>query len=368
MSFLALLRLLLFASATLAWSSQACAQHEHEHSSSEFDIFLSAEALRASDHVQRGDDDPWFAADVVFALTKHQFRIFGEYFVSAEEHDLERFQVGYEFVPETTLWLGRFHQPGSAWNTEHHHGRYLQTAITRPSIEFWEDQHGLIPQHITGALLESRIAVGQEAAIQFSSGIGAGPALTPDGYEPIDLVDNNPGHHRLSITARLAYLPEYVGATSAGFLFGHHELDVRDPKVAQALIAGRANLDVFGAYADWNRDPWRLIAAAYYVRFDPAQASMRESFIAGYAQIEHQLAFRLTAFGRTENSARMRQSRFVAMFDDQDGDFDITVRRNAAGLRWDFARRQALSIELSRVDALTYRANEIRAQWSAAVP
>jgi hypothetical protein len=34
--------------------------------------------------------------------------------------------------------------------------RYLQTAISRPAIENWEDEEGLIPQHITGAPVESR--------------------------------------------------------------------------------------------------------------------------------------------------------------------------------------------------------------------
>ncbi len=58
--------------------------------------------------------------------------MFGEFYVTPDERDLERLQFGFEFVPETVLWVGRFHQPASAWNTEHHHGHYLQTAITRP--------------------------------------------------------------------------------------------------------------------------------------------------------------------------------------------------------------------------------------------
>ena len=67
-----------------------------------------------------------------FAIT---LRLFGEYLVSSVEHDLERFQIGYELVPDTLIWAGRFHQPASAWNVEHHHGRYLQTSITRPAVE-----------------------------------------------------------------------------------------------------------------------------------------------------------------------------------------------------------------------------------------
>src|SRR5450631_205699 len=203
-------RALVFAALLTPFGAQAAAA-EHEHSSGEFEVFVATNALAGSGEPQRRDEDAWFNADVIFGLTRDQFRVFGEYFVTPEEHDLERFQVGYEFVPDTVLWLGRFHQPASAWNTEHHHGRYLQTAITRPAIENWEDDEGLLPQHITGALLESRRQLGTTAGIQLSGGVGAGPALGSDSYEPIDLINNNPGKHGLSLTARVAYLPEYVG-------------------------------------------------------------------------------------------------------------------------------------------------------------
>ena len=188
--------------------------------------------------------------------------MFGEFYVISDEHDLERLQFGYEFVPETVLWLGRFHQPASAWNTEHHHGRYLQTAITRPYIERWEDEQGLLPQHITGALFESRRPVGKEGAIQFAAGAGAGPGLTDNELDPIDLINHNPGEHRLSLTARVAYLPEYTGESSFGLLYGHHDIETNSQPVIDALNSHNVLLSVTGAYVDWNSDPWRVIGAA----------------------------------------------------------------------------------------------------------
>jgi hypothetical protein len=64
----------------------------------------------------------------------------------------------------------------------------------------------------------------------------------------------------------------------------------------------------------------------------------------------------------------MQRSRYVALFDDHSGDVDITLRRLAAGLRWDYAHRQALSFELSHVVSLDRRVYEMRLQWTAAVP
>jgi hypothetical protein len=358
--------------AALAAVSLSFAAHsalaQHEHSSSEFEVFVAAEGLAGHGQPDPRYDDPWFDADVIFGLTHEQFRVFGEYFVTGDEHDLERFQVGYEVVPDTVLWLGRFHQPASAWDTEHHHGRYLQTAITRPAIENWEDELGLIPQHITGALVESRRQMGKEAGVQISGGVGAGPVLTGQQNEPINLVGDNPGRHGLSFTGRLAYLPDYVGTSSAGLLFGHDQLFTRAPLALAALRSDHANLTIYGAYADWSVEAWRFIGAGYYVDIALDRPNPNESFMSGYLQVERQLPHRLTAFGRIEDSARMQESRYVALLDGHTTNIDITIRRAAGGLRWDYARRQALTVEFDHEVSLSDHGYEARLQWSAAIP
>jgi hypothetical protein len=351
---------------SLLWANYAFAHHAD--SSSEFEVFVGAEAFHGSGQARSDVADPLFDADLIFGLTRRQFRVFGEYYATSNEHDLERLQLGFEFLPETVLWFGRFHEPGSAWNTQHHHGQYLQTAITRPFIERWEDESGLIPQHITGALFESRQSIGKDSALQISGGIGAAPSLTNDVLEPINLIGNNPGRHLLSVTGRLAYLPEYVGASSAGLLFGHDELALNHARAAAALQTSRATLSIYGVYIDWNEEPWRLIAADYYIDVNLDQTNRSESFISGYLQLERQLPRRLTIFGRFEDSSRMQESRYVALFGDRDRDIEIAVRRKALGLRWDYARRQALTLEFSRVVTLTQQSDEVRAQWSAAFP
>jgi hypothetical protein len=138
--------------------------------------------------------------------------------------------------------------------------------------------------------------------------------------------------------------------------------------VISALNSRHAVLSIYGAYVDWNSEPWRVIGANYYVDVALDQQARDESFISGYLQVERQLPYKLTVFGRIENSARMQESNYVALFDDHDGDIDIALRRNALGLRWDYVRRQALTIELSHVVSLKQRSDEVRLQWSAVVP
>ena len=201
-----------------------------------------------------------------------------------------------------------------------------------------------------------------------SGGVGVAPAVAADEYDPITLINNNPGKHGLSMTARLAYLPEYVGTSSAGLLWGHDQVFVRNPLALAKLGSNHINLGLYGAYADWSLDQWRFIAAAYYIDVDLDRAAQDESFMSGYLQIERQLPHRLTTFGRVEDSSRMQKSRYVALFDDHSDNIDITLRRVAFGLRLDYVRRQALTLELARIVSLEARANEVRIQWSAAIP
>jgi hypothetical protein len=359
----------LLASAIFCLWASPPAFAQHDHGSNVFEVFYAAEGIYATGQSHpASDDDTYFNADILFAAASHQFRVLGEFFVSPREHDLERLQVGYEFVPDTLLWVGRFHMPASAWNSEHHHGRYLQTSITRPFIERWEDEHGLIPQHITGGLFETRQSIGSESALQLAAGAGGSSAWGDHEYEPIDLIGENPGRHGISLSARLAYLPEYEGTNSAGLLYAHDQLYSTQPQIFNALNSSHLLLTLSGAYVDWSLHQWHVLGAGYYVDLQIDQAARNESFISGYLQLERTLGHDLTAFARIEDSARMQDSRYVAIFDDHDGDFDVALRRQALGMRWDFVRRQALTIELSHVATLGQSSNEVRLQWSGVVP
>ena len=122
--------------------------------------------------------------------------------------------------------------------------------------------------------------------------------------------------------------------------------------VINALNSRNAVLSIAGVYVDWYSERWRVITATYYVDVALDPTARDESFISGYVQAERQFPHGLTVFGRWENSSRMQESSYVALFDDHDGDIDIALRRNALGLRWDYARRQALTVELSHVVSL----------------
>jgi hypothetical protein len=77
--------------------------HQSEsHPSSEFVLFVSAETHSFSTPALDNElnEDANFIGDAVFAVNQDRFRLFGEYQLSNAEHDLERFQVGFEAIVE----------------------------------------------------------------------------------------------------------------------------------------------------------------------------------------------------------------------------------------------------------------------------
>ena len=352
------------AALTAPWPAWA---DDHPHEMGNLELFLSLQGVTHDgvDLRPARREDSWGIADIVFAANRARWRVMGELNLGPDEQDLERFQVGFEPVPDTLIWFGRFHQPGSAWNNELHHGHYLQTAITRPAIEAWEDEEGLVPQHLTGTLLESRRPLGSVAGIQLSLGVGYGSVLDGEGLSPIDLLRENHGSHRVSETARIAFLPKYLGSSSVGLLFGRHRTPVFDPAVAATLAAQYVNQQVVGAYLDIDRESWRVIGTVYYVGIgmQNATSERQEHFASGYLQVERRFAHGLTAFVRHENSDNAAHASFVAIHAD-----DFVAHGALGGLRWDFTHRQALTFELSRLTTINATQTAERVQWSTVVP
>ena len=121
---------------------------------------------------------------------------------------------------------------------------------------------------------------------------------------------------------------------------------------------------VYGAYADGDRDQWSLHAAVYGVDLSLRETAnaRNESFVAGYAQLERRFADRYTAFVRHEDSARTQESSYLHAVQNR-----FAVRRSLIGVRWDFARHQAITWEVSRTAMLSNRFTKISLQWSAVI-
>jgi hypothetical protein len=304
-------------------------------------------------------------ADLLYTYSRDRLRLLAEGAVSTDDAEIDRLQVGWEPVPDTLVWLGKFHEPASSWNFGHDHGHYLQTAISTPAIEKWADDAGVLPENITGVLFDSRRPMGS-AGVQVSLAAGVAPNPVQKDDRSYWVRPISGGSHQVGWSARLALLPDYVGSNSVGLLAAKYKLDA-DDLVAHGLLGGARDIDetVYGAYIDGDWNPWSLHAAVYHVDLSLREtaAARNESFEAGYAQLERRFADRYTAFFRREDSARAQESSYIQAVQSH-----FAVRRSLGGVRWDFARHQAITIETSRTTTFSNRFTKISLQWSAVVP
>src|SRR3984893_4155017 len=146
-------------------------------------------------------------ADLLYTYSDDRLRLLAEGAVATDDAEIDRLQAGWEPVPDTLVWLGKFHEPASYWNFGHDHGHYLQTAISTPAIEKWADDAGALPENITGGLFDSRRPMGT-AAVQVSLAVGVAPNPVQKDDRAYWVRPISDGSHQVGWSARLALLPD----------------------------------------------------------------------------------------------------------------------------------------------------------------
>jgi hypothetical protein len=330
----------------------------------EFLLFTRAEGAGTFDRtapVTRVVDEV-VKADMLFSLQHGPLKLFGEYLVSDHEGDLERLQLGWQLSDDTIVWVGRFHQPTSVWNHDHHHGQYLQTSITRPAIDEWEDLGGVLPQHFTGMLLESSQSVMDTWRLRTAVGAGLAPQLTPDGMVAFNLLHPDSNRRQMGYQARASLHPGEFTESGIGALVANDRLSAVGWNFPPGTGFDAVDLQLYGLFGAYVAATWRVTATVYYAdaQLIRHQSSGAGEFIVGYVQAEQRLVHDLTGFLRWEDSSGADRSQYLKLFE------AFARSRHVGGLRWDFARSQALTLQLSDTHTLNGHFADIRFQWSAA--
>jgi hypothetical protein len=338
----------------------------HDHGTRALTFFLSGEAISRGANQQPGLQDTTdsdLVADMIVGLHHERWRLLAEYVIGPADHELERLQVGYEPGDNTVVWIGRYHQPASVWNVVYHHGRYLQTSITKPWIENWEDDAGILAQHIVGAEVESQFSLGGNSGWRVSAGAGLAPRF--EGRElmavaPLTGTYRGAGTHG---SLRLEWLPDQTGEESIGLLASRSQVPVVMPAGATSF-GSRLDFTLVGGFASLGSSRLKALAAVYGLRI-AAQgpgAGIRDEHLAGYLQLDYAARPDTTVFARHENMSHTN-SAYLAQFP------RAIVRRSLLGLRWQLGDSNALSGELGRdTPELGNSFTEVRVQWSAVLP
>jgi hypothetical protein len=276
---------------------------------------------------------------------------FGELSISARSSGyvlaMERAILRYDFNDAAKVSTGRYHTPISYWNTEFHHGLWLQGSVARPEAIKFGSRY--IPVHFVGAMFEGNL---KSVPLYYAAGVGNGRSTSLSGGG--DAGDIN-GSRAFIVSASLR---------PTG-LFGL--------RIGGAVYADRIS-DEIGEYADeriasghvaWVRG--NVKASAEYIRVTHRQLGTDVSTVSPsyYFHLGYQLpgAMRaLTPYARYENT------------DIADGDVVFTgvlddYEAFLAGLRYDFDAFATLKAEFRNEQfAMGDRMNAFYLQASFAVP
>jgi hypothetical protein len=302
-------------------------------------------------------------ADALLTLQKGPFKLFGEYLLSDHEGDLERFQLGWQLSNDTVIWVGRYHQPTSVWNHDHHHGQYLSTTITRPWIDEWEDLRGVLPQHFAGVLIESSQEVFGGLRLRTAIAGGLTPKLANDGLEPFDLIHPDSGR-KPGYQARASLHPGEFSDSGFGVVVADDQIDATGFRPVRGPRLDRIDLQLYGLFGVYTDDVWRVMATVYAARADVhyfGGADDDDSFGFSYLQVERHFGRNFTGFARVEEAAGVGNSAYLHLFE------QFARTRYLGGLRWDFLERQALTLQLTDSFVINGHFSDVRLQWSAAL-
>jgi len=308
------------------------------------------------------ENDFILAADVLYSYLKGDYRFLAEYILSTEESELERFQFGWQFEEETIGWLGRFHSPARYWNSAYHHGLYLQTSITRPLIEKFEDEGGILATHITGVMIETTRDLQGSDAYQVVFALGKASIIGESELIPFDLLDAS-SEHKTAVDLRLAYLPDQLGENQVGLILNWSNLEIEDSLVVQQGLQ-HIEQGTVGVYADWRKRDWRVLVNLTYISNQMVKQVQKQTdtFSAAYLQAEYDINLEWKIFGRVEDTYGVENYEYIELFP------SAILQRQMLGLRFDFYKNHALTIELSNIEIQSEDFDQAWLQWSAVLP
>jgi len=307
-------------------------------------------------------------ADFLYTYNSDHFRFLAEYIWANTESEMERLQGAWIVDDKTTLWFGRFHAISNYWTTEYHHGQYMQTSISRPGVEEWEDESGPMPSHITGAWLEQEFALKNESAINLGVSYGIAPKFEGRQLEAFDILDPSSGHD-FAVSTRLVYRPDILSTNQIGLTVSHNDIAVVSDSSPGLLNLNSMRQVTIGLFTNWEWQDWRFASNWVYfdIDMDYVTGDANDKFLLGYIQAEYEVSDDWTVFGRTEFGDGEDDSAYLRLLP------SVTAHRQMLGVRWDVADGHGLTIEISdtstKGDGQGHEYfKELRFQWSAVFP
>ena len=187
--------------------------------------------------------------------------------------EVERSIIRYDLNDHFKLSFGRYHTPVSYWNTQFHHGSWLQTTASRPEmIQFGGN---LIPVHFIGALAEGAYSAGG-LNINYNAGVGNGRSSVLSRSGDFGDVNNNKAW-----LATVFIRPDALYGLQAGGSIYRDKIDVTGLPETREWIRS--------AHLVWTKENPEFIAEYFNISHQRPGSSFVSSSQAWYAQLGYRL-------------------------------------------------------------------------------
>ena len=230
----------------------------------------------------------------------------------------------------------------------------METSVTRPGFLHYEEQGGILPMHLFGALFEGRRALGN-GAFRYAIAAGGGPELTDNELRPIDVLRPTYGQSDLATTLRLEYVPDEESLSSYALFLSRARI------YNDMILNNDVDQRIAGLAANWQGEQLHLLAASFHISNDFDDGSSG-AFLYSYLQAEYQWTPRWNTYARALVSRDAVDDPYLAYFP------RVYKDQHVAGVRFDFKTNQALKVEIGHIRTVGENYDELCFQWSAAFP
>jgi peptidoglycan hydrolase-like protein with peptidoglycan-binding domain len=260
--------------------------------------------------------------------------------------DLERFQLGYQFNDQATVWVGRFHTPYGYVNTALHHGVWLADALRRPKFVNFEDKGGVMPSHTVGVWVTGAQRL-SEGKFLYDVYVGNAQKIE-DGT--LDMQNGGTDHGAAIAGTRLSY--QFSGGGIEGLTVG---INGFTDKVASnnLTLNNITRVNMMGAYAVYDTDEWEHIIEAYSFRdknLNGSPGTHRSN--AWFAQLAYRARWGLP-YIRYERASLDQTDPF---FSEQT--FGASYYRSALGVRFDLNDKSSVKFEVAHTRTTDFRVDD----------
>jgi hypothetical protein len=239
--------------------------------------------------------------------------------------EAERAILRYDFTDLLKLSVGRYHTPVSYWNTQMHHGLWLQTSVGRP--ELVRIGGSFVPVHFIGAVAEGEIG-GSALTFGYEAGIGNGRDQTISrGGDAGDINDQPAGVVAVRVRPSTPFGLQLGGSVYFDRI---------------AAVDGAVRERIATAHIVWDRGAPELIAEYANVRHEPTFAAGDVTHHAWYVHAGYRLpggVSRLKPYARVE-SVELDDVADVAL-----GTLVGNYDGRLIGVRWDFETLATAKLE-----------------------